>query len=84
MTVIVNSLVPETLEKINAFTVTGGRVLTGVESARALIDAQLRGIEAAGQALDAVIKINTVLVPGVTTGKSLPSRKDAPHSARRS
>lgn len=69
LTVTVNSLVTETLEKINAFTVTEGSMLTGIESARALIDAQLRGIEAAGRALDAVIKINTVLVPGVNDGE---------------
>jgi nitrogen fixation protein NifB len=65
LTVTVNSLDPETLEKINAFTVVDGPLLTGVESARKLIDAQLRGLEAAGRELDAVIKINTVLVPGV-------------------
>ncbi len=69
LTVTVNSLNPETLEKINAFTVTNGKVLTGVESARALIEAQLRGLEAAGRELDAVIKINTVLVPGVNDGE---------------
>ena len=65
LTVTINSLIPEILEKINAFTVTDGRVLTGIESARALIAAQKRGLEAAGRELDAVIKINTVLVPGV-------------------
>ena len=65
LTVTINSLVPETLEKINAFTVSCGRRLTGIESARALIDAQLHGLEEAGRALSAVIKVNTVLIPGL-------------------
>ena len=69
LTVTVNSLDPETLAKINAHAVVDGRMLAGLESARALIGAQKRGLEAAGRELDAVIKINTVLVPGVNDGE---------------
>jgi nitrogen fixation protein NifB len=69
ITVTVNSLVPETLSRINARVVLGGRAQVGLEAARALIEAQRAGIAAAARATKAIIKINTVLIPGLNEGE---------------
>jgi nitrogen fixation protein NifB len=69
ITVTVNSLRPETLEKINSRVIIGGRVLRGREAAETLIEAQLLGIAAASAQTKAVIKINTVLIPGLNDGE---------------
>lgn len=69
LTVTINSLNPETLTQINGHVMIDGRVSTGLEAARLLINAQLAGLAAAAQELDAIIKINTVLIPGVNDGE---------------
>lgn len=69
LTVTINSLEPETLAKINGYVTLGGRLIVGRGAAELLIDAQLNGLAAAAKALDAVIKINTVLIPGVNDGE---------------
>lgn len=65
LTVTVNSLVPETLSEINGFVLLNGKLTAGIEAAKILINAQLSGLAGAARALDAIIKINTVLIPGV-------------------
>jgi nitrogen fixation protein NifB len=69
ITVTVNSLRPATLEKINGRVVVDNGVLRGREAAEALIEAQLLGIAAAASQTKAVIKINTVLIPGLNDGE---------------
>jgi nitrogen fixation protein NifB len=69
LTVTVNSLVPETLEQINGFVLLDGKLTTGLEAAKLLIAAQMAGLEAASRELDAIIKINTVLIPGLNDGE---------------
>jgi nitrogen fixation protein NifB len=69
ITVTVNSLRPETLERINSRVVLGARVLRGREAAETLIEAQLLGIAEAAARAKAVIKINTVLIPGLNDGE---------------
>lgn len=69
LTVTINSLTPETLAEINGFVVVNGKAVVGIEAAKILIDAQLRGLEAAAKQLDAIIKINTVLIPGLNDGE---------------
>lgn len=64
ITVTVNSLNPGVLNKLCSHIVYNGQYLTGEFAANSLIHAQLSGIEKAAK-LGAVIKINTVLVPGV-------------------
>lgn len=65
ITVTVNSLRPEVLEKINGYAIVDGRILYGRAAAETLIEAQLLGIAAASSQTKAVIKINTVLIPGL-------------------
>jgi nitrogen fixation protein NifB len=69
LTVTINSLNPETLAGINNHTLYCGRLLLGRKAAETLIEAQLAGLEAAARELDAVIKINTVLIPGLNDGE---------------
>lgn len=69
ITVTINSFRPETLERINSRVVLGGRILLGREAAEALIEAQQRGIAAAAARTSAVIKINSVLIPGLNDGE---------------
>ena len=65
ITVTVNSLEPGTLAAINGRVVLDGRVLRGRDAAETLIAAQREGIAAAAERTKAVIKINTVLIPGL-------------------
>jgi nitrogen fixation protein NifB len=64
LTVTVNAVDPEILQHIVGWTALPGLRAEGLDAARTLIDAQLRGIREA-RARGIVIKINTVLVPGV-------------------
>ncbi|WP_058302286.1 radical SAM protein [Gorillibacterium timonense] len=64
VTVTVNAVDPVILEQICSRIVLDGRLLEGREAVEALIDAQLQGIRRASDA-GLVIKINTVLIPGV-------------------
>lgn len=67
LTVTVNAVDPGVLERICSAVVLDGRLLQGREAAETLIRAQLAGIRRAAEA-GIVIKINTVLIPGVNDG----------------
>jgi nitrogen fixation protein NifB len=67
LTVTVNAVEPEILDKICAGIVLDGKRHTGLEGADILIEAQKRGIKKAA-ALGLVIKINIVLIPAVNNG----------------
>jgi nitrogen fixation protein NifB len=64
LTVTVNDIYPETLVKINDKIVYGGELISGERSAKVLIENQLEGIKTLSRH-GVVIKVNTVLVPGV-------------------
>jgi nitrogen fixation protein NifB len=64
LTVTVNDIDPQRLTLINDHVIHHGRLYRGDEAAELLIESQLRGIRAAARA-GIVIKVNTVLVPGV-------------------
>jgi nitrogen fixation protein NifB len=64
ITVTVNAVDPGVLRDICAYIVHHGQYMTGELAARQLITAQLAGISKATR-LGAVVKINTVLIPGV-------------------
>jgi nitrogen fixation protein NifB len=67
LTVTVNAVDPEILDRICSGIILDGRIYQGAEGAGILIEAQKRGIKKAA-ALDLVIKINIVLIPGVNDG----------------
>lgn len=67
VTVTVNAVDPEILEKIVSHVVYRDVVYTGKEGAGLLIERQLEGIRVMSS-LGAVVKINTVLIPGVNDG----------------
>lgn len=64
VTVTVNAVDEEILQNICSHIVYDRQYLTGVEAAERLIRAQLAGIEKLRE-LNVVVKINTVLIPGV-------------------
>jgi nitrogen fixation protein NifB len=64
ITVTVNAVFPEILEKINSYIFYGGIKLTGIDAAEILIKNQLEGIKKAS-GLGSVIKVNTVLIPSI-------------------
>lgn len=64
VTVTVNAIAPDVLGRLCAGVVHEGRLVRGREGARILIAAQRAGIDAAVRA-GLVVKVNTVLVPGV-------------------
>ena len=65
VTVTVNAIDPEIEAKINDFVIDENNVAhTGVEAAKLLIAHQLEGIKRAAE-LGLVVKINSVLVPGI-------------------
>lgn len=64
VTVTVNAIYPAVLKHICAYINYNGQYLTGESAARWLVLAQLKGIEKVVK-LGAVVKINTVLIPGV-------------------
>lgn len=66
VTVTVNAVDPAIQEQICSAIVLDGRIIRGREAADALIGAQLAGIRKAN-ALGLVIKINTVLIPGINS-----------------
>lgn len=67
-TVTVNAVDPAILQEICACITLDGVTYTGREAAERLITAQKRGI-AAVAALGVVVKVNTVLIPGVNDGQ---------------
>jgi len=64
VTVTVNAVLPEILDRICSRVVYRGKRFTGVEGAELLISKQLAGIRRIVE-LGAVVKVNTVLVPGI-------------------
>ncbi|HEX2946987.1 MAG TPA: radical SAM protein [Clostridia bacterium] len=64
VTVTVNAVDPGILQKICSYIILDGVRYTGIEAARLLIDAQLRGIIKIAR-LGVLVKINTVLIPRV-------------------
>lgn len=65
ITVTVNAVDPKILKDICSYVIDkDGNKLEGEEGAKALIDAQLRGIKKISD-LGVVVKINSVLVPGI-------------------
>lgn len=64
VTVTVNAVHPSILERICRGIVLRGERLKGIAAAKALIANQLRGIRRVTR-LGAVVKVNTVLIPGV-------------------
>ena len=67
VSVTVNAVDPEVLRQICAAIVLDGRHYSGSEGAQILIRAQVEGI-AKIHALGAVVKVNTVLIPGINDG----------------
>lgn len=67
VTVTVNAVDPGVLQNICAYIKYNGQLLTGLAAARWLILAQMSGIEKIAR-LGVVVKINTVLIPGVNDG----------------
>jgi len=64
VTVTVNAVEPTVLKNICAYIIYNGQYMTGEYAACRLVLAQLRGIEKIAR-LGVVVKINTVLIPGV-------------------
>lgn len=64
LTVTVNAVNPEIEAELNKYIIYHGRRYEGVESARILIENQLKGIRKVSMA-DITVKVNTVLVPDV-------------------
>jgi nitrogen fixation protein NifB len=69
LTVTVNEVDPRRLVLINDRIVYQGRFHTGIEAAELLIANQLAGIRAAADR-GLLIKVNTVLIPGVNDGRT--------------
>ncbi|MEA4924608.1 MAG: radical SAM protein [Syntrophomonadaceae bacterium] len=67
VTVTVNAVQSDILPKICSHIIYGGQYLAGEEAASRLIAAQLAGIKSLNEA-GIVVKINTVLIPGVNHG----------------
>jgi nitrogen fixation protein NifB len=64
VTVTVNAVDPEILEKIVAYIIFEGRMITGRVMGDILIRRQLEGIRKV-KALGAAVKVNSVLIPGI-------------------
>jgi nitrogen fixation protein NifB len=64
ITVTVNAVTPEILEKVVSYIIWGGRRVSGLEMGEILIARQLEGIRRAA-ALGMTVKVNTVLIPGI-------------------
>jgi nitrogen fixation protein NifB len=67
LTVTMNAVEPEILERICSGVIADGKFHSGIEGAGILIEAQKRGLKKAA-ALGMVIKINIVLIPAVNDG----------------
>lgn len=76
VTVTINALDPETASKIYEFIILDGSMIKGIEASRILIERQLRGLKAAAdQGL--VVKVNTVLIPGLNEREAVEVAKKA-------
>lgn len=64
LTVTVNAVDPEIMEKIYSYIIYDGKVLKGIEAAKIMHRNQMDGIKAAVEA-GLVLKINTVLIPTI-------------------
>jgi nitrogen fixation protein NifB len=70
MTVTVNVVDPGIGERIYAWITRNGKVLSGIDGAKALLENQLIGIEKA-VGLGLIVKVNSILIPGVNDGGHL-------------
>jgi len=70
LTVTMNTVDPTIGERIYAYVEHGGKRLTGLEGAKALLESQLAGLEKAA-ALGFAIKVNSILLPGLNDGGHL-------------
>ena len=68
ITVTINALSPEVAERIYAWVRYRGRLYTGMDAARLLLGNQWRGLKKAVER-GLVVKVNTVLIPGINTGE---------------
>jgi len=68
LTITINSVMPETAEKIYSWVLYKGRKYTGRDAAECLLYNQWRGLR---NAIDAglIVKVNSVLIPGVNDGE---------------
>jgi nitrogen fixation protein NifB len=64
LTVTINGINPETVEKVCSWVNYRGRLYTGIEAAELLFENQWRGLTSAVDA-GMTVKVNTVLIPGV-------------------
>jgi nitrogen fixation protein NifB len=64
LTVTVNAVKAEILAQINAVTIIDGQALKGLQGAKALLEAQERGLRLAKEK-KITIKVNMVLIPGI-------------------
>jgi nitrogen fixation protein NifB len=67
LTVTINALEPKVLELLNLGVLENGKFLGGLEGAKRLIAAQEAGVRLAKEE-GLIIKINTVLAPGINDG----------------
>lgn len=68
LTLTVNAIDPEVGRRIYSWVRIDGRARTGAEAAKLLLERQMIGLEEAAAA-GLVIKINTILIPGVNEGE---------------
>lgn len=76
ITITINAITPQTAEKIYEFAIVGGKgttggknpgggkKLTGMAAAKAIVEAQEEGLERAVEA-GLIVKVNTVFIPGM-------------------
>lgn len=70
LTITMNSLSARTASELYSWVYFENQRLRGTEAAEALIEQQLKGLKLASEA-GILVKINTVLVPGINDGESL-------------
>ncbi len=76
VTVTINALDPEVASKIYEFIILDGKVIEGLEASKILIDRQLRGLKASADH-GLVVKVNTVLTPGLNEREAVEVAKKA-------
>ncbi|MEM2213860.1 MAG: radical SAM protein [Candidatus Nezhaarchaeales archaeon] len=76
ITVTINALNPEVASKIYEFVILNGEIIRGLEASKILIERQLKGLKAATNE-GLVVKVNTVLIPGLNEGEAVEVAKKA-------
>jgi nitrogen fixation protein NifB len=64
ITITMNAITPETAARIYGFAIVGGKRLTGLVAAKAIVETQEEGLERAVEA-GLLVKVNTVYIPGI-------------------